>query len=263
MSQVKYLKEVTPYFLKATLLSSIGWDASDTFLIPGIQLGKYFLENRKNIFPSRFQPCSSSLSKGWLPEHSFAFLSSLQAMCDGGGSCAMFWNIFPGPEVIVCVPSRVTRGGRRLGRQHHGSHQVRGMKNIIGQFGQNILKYQGDNERGSSVGWQEPGVWSVEAWLGQDTTPGQCHIPLQWLQLWQRDQQWGRVDTGIARTHWLPSALVGECSCYSADVESSYQVRSVINNILLTSIIDHWGWSRPDWSTIGLLFTRQSSTAFV
>ena len=34
-AQVKYLKEVTPYFLKATLLSSIGWDTLDTFLIPG------------------------------------------------------------------------------------------------------------------------------------------------------------------------------------------------------------------------------------
>ena len=32
--QVKYLKEVTPYFLKATLLSSIGWDSLDTFLVP-------------------------------------------------------------------------------------------------------------------------------------------------------------------------------------------------------------------------------------
>merc|ERR1719391_1030801 len=32
--EVKYLKEVTPYFLKATLLSSIGWDALDSFLIP-------------------------------------------------------------------------------------------------------------------------------------------------------------------------------------------------------------------------------------
>ena len=32
--EVKYLKEVTPYFLKATLLASIGWDSLDTFLIP-------------------------------------------------------------------------------------------------------------------------------------------------------------------------------------------------------------------------------------
>ena len=28
------MKEVTPYFLKATLLSSIGWETLDTFLIP-------------------------------------------------------------------------------------------------------------------------------------------------------------------------------------------------------------------------------------
>jgi len=32
--EVKYLKEVTPYFLKATLLSSIGWDGPDSFLVP-------------------------------------------------------------------------------------------------------------------------------------------------------------------------------------------------------------------------------------
>jgi len=32
--EVKYLKEVTPYFLKATLLSSIGWDGMDSFLVP-------------------------------------------------------------------------------------------------------------------------------------------------------------------------------------------------------------------------------------
>jgi len=31
--EVRYLKEVTPYFLKATLLSSIGWDTLDTFLV--------------------------------------------------------------------------------------------------------------------------------------------------------------------------------------------------------------------------------------
>ena len=32
--EVKYLKEVTPYFLKATLLASIGWDSLHSFLIP-------------------------------------------------------------------------------------------------------------------------------------------------------------------------------------------------------------------------------------
>jgi len=31
---VKYLKEVTPYFLKATLLASIGWDGLESFLVP-------------------------------------------------------------------------------------------------------------------------------------------------------------------------------------------------------------------------------------
>ena len=32
--EVKYLKEVTPYFLKATLLASIGWDGLESFLVP-------------------------------------------------------------------------------------------------------------------------------------------------------------------------------------------------------------------------------------
>ena len=45
--EVKYLKEVTPYFLKATLLASVGWDSLDTFLIPG----RY--SSRQRIFISR------------------------------------------------------------------------------------------------------------------------------------------------------------------------------------------------------------------
>lgn len=37
--EVKYLKEVTPYFLKATLLSSIGWEGLDSFLVPEVGRG--------------------------------------------------------------------------------------------------------------------------------------------------------------------------------------------------------------------------------
>ena len=75
-SQAKYLKEVTPYFLKATLLSSIGWDGLDTFLVPGTRRGpaQADLSNPASADSSRAPPASPRADSRSIPLH-FCLLS--------------------------------------------------------------------------------------------------------------------------------------------------------------------------------------------
>lgn len=82
--QVKYLKEVTPYFLKATLLSSIGWDSLDTFLIPDC---------------GRAPPASPRADSRSLPLH-FCLLSR-QAVT--GEEAARCFEIFSPDQKSSCV----------------------------------------------------------------------------------------------------------------------------------------------------------------
>merc|ERR1719422_215956 len=82
--EVKYLKEVTPYFLKATLLSSIGWDSLDTFLVP---------DN------GRAPPASPRADSRSLPLH-FCLLSK-QAVT--GEEAARCFEIFSPDQKSSCV----------------------------------------------------------------------------------------------------------------------------------------------------------------
>lgn len=82
--EVKYLKEVTPYFLKATLLSSIGWDTLDTFLIPDT---------------GRAPPASPRADSRSIPLH-FCFLSK---QCVTGEEAARCFEIFSPDQKTSCV----------------------------------------------------------------------------------------------------------------------------------------------------------------
>ena len=70
------MKEVTPYFLKATLLSSIGWDGLDTFLVPGTRPGpaQADLSNPASADSSRAPPASPRADSRSIPLH-FCLLS--------------------------------------------------------------------------------------------------------------------------------------------------------------------------------------------
>jgi len=82
--EVKYLKEVTPYFLKATLLSSIGWDGLDTFLVPD---------------SSRAPPASPRADSRSIPLH-FCLLSK---QCVTGDEAARCFEIFSPDQKTSCV----------------------------------------------------------------------------------------------------------------------------------------------------------------
>lgn len=82
--EVKYLKEVTPYFLKATLLSSIGWDTLDTFLIPDT---------------NRAPPASPRADSRSVPLH-FCLLSK---QCVTGEEAARCFEIFSPDQKSSCV----------------------------------------------------------------------------------------------------------------------------------------------------------------
>lgn len=82
--EVKYLKEVTPYFLKATLLSSIGWDGLDSFLIPE---------------SARGPPASPRADSRSIPLH-FCLVSR---QCVTGEEAARCFEIFSPDQKSSCV----------------------------------------------------------------------------------------------------------------------------------------------------------------
>jgi len=82
--EVKYLKEVTPYFLKATLLSSIGWDGLDSFLIPE---------------SGRAPPASPRADSRSIPLH-FCMVSR---QCVTGEEAARCFEIFSPDQKSSCV----------------------------------------------------------------------------------------------------------------------------------------------------------------
>merc|ERR1719158_1900495 len=82
--EVKYLKEVTPYFLKATLLSSIGWKGLDSFLVPEVGRGP---------------PASPRADSRSIPLH--FCLVSRQAV--SGEEAARFFEIFSPGQKTSCV----------------------------------------------------------------------------------------------------------------------------------------------------------------
>merc|ERR1719187_1783326 len=82
--EVKYLKEVTPYFLKATLLSSIGWDGLDSFLISE---------------PGRAPPASPRADSRSIPLH-FCMVSR---QCVTGEEAARCFEIFSPDQKTSCV----------------------------------------------------------------------------------------------------------------------------------------------------------------
>ena len=82
--EVKYLKEVTPYFLKATLLSSIGWEGLDSFLIPET---------------SRAPPASPRADSRNIPLH-FCLVSR---QCVTGEEAARCFEIFSPDQKSSCV----------------------------------------------------------------------------------------------------------------------------------------------------------------
>ena len=82
--EVRYLKEVTPYFLKATLLSSIGWDTLDSFLVPEA---------------SRRAPANVRADSRSIPLH-FSILSRQGVSGDQASRC---FEIFSPDQKISCV----------------------------------------------------------------------------------------------------------------------------------------------------------------
>lgn len=82
--EVKYLKEVTPYFLKATLLSSIGWDGLETFLISEA---------------SRRPPASPRADSRSIPLH-FCLVSR---QCVSGEEAARCFEVFSPDQKASCV----------------------------------------------------------------------------------------------------------------------------------------------------------------
>jgi len=82
--EVKYLKEVTPYFLKATLLASIGWDPLDSFLVPD---------------SNRAPPASPRADSRSIPLH-FCLLSK---QCVTGEEAARCFEIFSPDQKSSCV----------------------------------------------------------------------------------------------------------------------------------------------------------------
>ncbi|XP_023346300.1 alpha-1-syntrophin [Eurytemora carolleeae] len=89
--EVRYLKEVTPYFLKATLLGSIGWDGLDSFLVPE---------------SSRFPPASSRADSRNIPLH----FSIVSRQCVSGDEAARCFEVLCPDQKSSCVFRAETAG---------------------------------------------------------------------------------------------------------------------------------------------------------
>jgi len=87
--EVRYLKEVTPYFLKATLLSSIGWDGLESFLVPEIR-----------------PPASPRADSRSIPLH----FSLVSRQCVSGEEAARCFEIFSPDQKTSCVFRAETAG---------------------------------------------------------------------------------------------------------------------------------------------------------
>jgi len=82
--EVRYLKEVTPYFLKATLLSCIGWDGLTSFLVPEF---------------SRRPPASPRADSRSIPLH----FSLVSRQCVSGSEAPYCFEVFSPDQKQSCV----------------------------------------------------------------------------------------------------------------------------------------------------------------